>query len=318
MSGPAIREVLEAAARLRGRVYATPLLASPALSAAAGREVLLKLECRQRTGSFKVRGALNALAAMPAEARARGVVTASAGNHGLGVALAARVHGARATVFVPAGAPAAKRERIARLGAELRVVDGDYDAAHALAERHAEAAGAHYVHAFSDPSVVAGQGTVALEILEELPSAATLLVPVGGGGLIGGMGVVARALRPGLRLLGAQSVATASMHASLEAGRPVSRGAGPSICDGLAGDVDERSLALARRVVDGIVLVEEREVRAAIRRLYEDDGVVAEGSGAAGVAALLSRPAPPGPVVVVVTGGNIDGRRLAEILTETE
>jgi threonine dehydratase len=159
---------------------------------------------------------------------------------------------------------------------------------------------------------------VALEILEELPSAATLLVPVGGGGLIGGMGVVARALRPGLRVLGAQSVATASMHASLEAGRPVSRGAGPSICDGLAGDVDERSLALAQQVVDGMVLVEEREVRAAIRRLYEDDGVVAEGSGAAGVAALLSRPAPPGPVVVVVTGGNIDGRRLAEILTETE
>lgn len=316
--GLGIREVLAAAARLRGRLHPTPLLASGALSEAAGREVWLKLECRQRTGSFKVRGALNALLAMPAEARARGVVTASAGNHGLGVALAAREVGARAVVFVPAGAPATKRRRIEALGADLRLVEGSYDEAHDAAERHAVESGAAYLHAFSDPWVVAGQGTVGLEILTERPEVSAVLVPVGGGGLVGGVGVAARTLAPGCRVIGAQSVATPAMHASLAAGRLTSPPMGETICDGLYGDTDARSVELARRVVDEVVLVEERQVREAIRRLYQEEGVVAEGSGIVAVAALLAGAAtlPEGPVAVVVTGGNIDAAVLGEILLE--
>src|SRR5690606_30496113 len=173
------------------------------------------------------------------EERARGVVTASAGNHGLGVALAAGEEGVRATAFVPATAPATKRERIARYGADLRLVDGGYDAAHHAAGEHAARTGALYLHAFSDPRVVAGQGTVGLEVLTDLPRAGTLLVPVGGGGLVGGVGVVARALAPHVRVVGVQSTATAAMHDSLRAGRLVSPPLAPTLCEGLQGDTDE-------------------------------------------------------------------------------
>jgi threonine dehydratase len=283
-------------------------------------EVYLKLECRQRTGSFKFRGALNAMAMLSAGDRALGVVTASAGGHGLGVALAGKLLGARATIFVPENAPATKRDRIARNGAELRLVRGDYDDAHRIAERHAADTGLPYIHAFSDPHVVAGQGTVALEILEALPEVGTFVVPVGGGGLIGGMGIVARAMRPGLRVVGVQSTATPAMHASLAAGTLVSPPMGETLCDGLHGDTDGRSLALAREVVDRMELVDEAEIPRAIRRLYEEEGIVAEGAGAVGVAALhagLLRDE-PGPIVAVVTGSNIDGSRLAEILTRSE
>jgi threonine dehydratase len=312
-----VREVEEARERIREHLWPTPL----ALHVVPGAsEVHLKLECRQRTGSFKLRGALNAVAMLGADDRARGVVTASAGNHGLGVALAGKLLGVRTTIFVPADAPALKRERIARHGAELRLVRGDYDEAHRLAQRHASETEAPYIHAYSDPRVVAGQGTVALEIIEALPEVGTLLVPVGGGGLIGGMGIVARAMRPGLRVVGIQSTATPAMHASLAAGVLVSPPMAPTLCDGLHGDTDERSLALARRVVDRMELVDEAEIPRAIRRLYLEEGIVAEGSGAAAVAALhagLLRDE-PGPIVAVVTGGNIDGSRLAEILMRSE
>jgi threonine dehydratase len=315
-----IGEVLEAAARIEGRVRETPLERSPALSAAAGREVLLKLESMQRTGSFKVRGAMSAMAWLSPEARERGVVTASAGNHGLGVALAAAEHGVTATVTVPAAAPAVKRERIAALGARLVEVDGDYDEADAVARREAESRGVPYIHAFSDPAVVAGQGTVGLEIARARPNVSTILVPVGGGGLIGGVGTVARAMLPGARVVGVQSVHTSAMHDSLLAGDTRPGRSGPTICDGLAGETDEPALSLARVVVDEMILVEEAMVRDAIRRLYLSDGVVAEGSGAVAAAAILNDlvhlDAGPGPLVVVITGANIDARALAGILSD--
>lgn len=313
---PTVADVWAAAARLRGHVERTPLREAEALSAELGREVLFKREDLQRTGCFKLRGALNAVAALPAAERARGLVTASAGNHGLGVALAARLLGVRATVFVPAGAPATKRRRIARYGAVLREVAGGYDDAHAAALAHAQQSGGHYLHAFSDPAVVAGQGTVGLEILQERPDAAVLLLPVGGGGLIGGVGLVARTLAPRTRVVGVQSRETAAMHASFAAGRVVSPPMGPTLCEGLAGDVDERSLGLARQVVDELVLVPEAAVADAIRALYVEEGIVAEGSAAVVAAALMAGlvPAGEGPVVAVLSGGNIDASVLAAVL----
>lgn len=315
---PAASDVLAAARRLRGVARRTPLERSPWLSERAGTDVFLKLETQQRTGSFKLRGAYNAIALLSTEARARGLVTASAGNHGQGVALAASLLGAAATVFVPADAPAAKKRRIARWGAELREIDGGYDAAHHAAETHARRTGATFVHAFSDPAVVAGQGTVGLEVLEELPGVRTIVVPVGGGGLVGGIGIVARALGRGIRIIGAQTEETRAMHASLQAGRLVSPPYGPTLCEGLSGDVDARSLALAREVVDQIVVVSEADVRRALRRLYEEEGIVAEGSAAVGVAALLAGAVERGPAAVVLTGSNVDGARLAAILGESE
>ncbi|HEX2187633.1 MAG TPA: pyridoxal-phosphate dependent enzyme [Longimicrobiaceae bacterium] len=313
-------DVLAAALRLEGLARRTPLEPSPWLAERAGADVHLKLESLQRTGSFKLRGAANALAALPPGEHARGVVTASAGNHGMGVAWAARALGVPAAVFVPAGAPATKRRRIARWGAELREVPGGYDEAHHAAEEHARGRGLPFVNAFSDFQVVAGQGTVALEVLAALPEARTLVVPAGGGGLVGGMGIVARALGRGVRVVGVQTEATSALHESLAAGELRSPPVAPTLCEGLSGDIDARSLELARRVVDEVVLVGEDAVRRAVRHLYLEEGVVAEGSAAVGVAALLEGAVPGlrGPVVVVVTGGNIDAATLAAILTDSE
>ncbi|HEY0020377.1 MAG TPA: threonine/serine dehydratase [Longimicrobium sp.] len=315
---PALADVLVAARRLEGVARRTPLERSAWLSERAGTDVWLKLETLQRTGSFKLRGAYNAIASLSAEERARGLVTASAGNHGQGVALAAALLGARALVFVPSSAPEAKKRRIARHGAELREVQGGYDEAHHAAEAHAARTGATFVHAFSDPAVVAGQGTVGLEIVRDLPEVRTLVVPVGGGGIAGGIGIVARAMGSGIRVVGVQTEETAAMHASLAAGRLTSPPYGETLCEGLSGDVDARSLALAARVVDGVVLVTEAAVRHAMRRLFEEEGIVAEGSAAVGVAAVLEGAVErmAGPAAVVLTGGNVDGARLARVLGE--
>jgi threonine dehydratase len=314
---PSLDDVRAAARRLEGVVRRTPLERADALSEAAGVEVHLKLEGQQRTGSFKLRGAYNAVALLPPEARARGVVTASAGNYGQGVALAARLLGARSVVFVPESAPEVKQRRIARYGAELRRVAGGFDEAHAAALAFAAEAGATFVDPVSDPGVIAGQGTVGLELFDELPGVRTIVAPVGGGGLIGGIGIVARALGRGVHVVGTQSDETAAMHASLAAGRPTSTRYGPTLCEGLSGDVNETTLALARAVVDEVVLLSEDAVRRAIRWLYVEEGVVAEGSAAVAAAALLEGAVRglEGPVVVVLTGSNIDAARLGPILS---
>lgn len=305
---PRLADVHAALERISGAVRETPLERSRWLSEAAGTAVLLKLECQQRTGSFKARGAMNAVASLTREQRARGVVAASAGNHGLGVALAAAEHEAVARIFVPATAPQVKVRRIRELGAEVVLVDGGYDAAEAAAGRESAATGAVNIHAFSDPSVVAGQGTVGLEIAASAPDAATLLVPVGGGGLIGGIGVVARGLMPKARVVGVQSTHASAMAASLAAGELRSGPVGPTICDGLAGDTDDASLRLARQVVDEMVIVDEPMVGEAVRSLHEHEGILAEGSAAVVVAAILHGLVgdSSGPIVAVITGGNID------------
>jgi threonine dehydratase len=316
--GPTIDDVRAAAERLAGVVVRTPLTRSQPLSRAAGVEAWIKDEGRQRSGSFKLRGAYNAVASLSADERARGLVTASAGNHGLGVAIAARLLGASARIHVPSSSPEVKRSRIAAEGAELRLVEGGYDDAHAAAEADAEETGRFFVHGFSDPRVVAGAGTVGLEIVEDLPGVRTVVVPVGGGGLIGGVGTAVRALAPGVAIVGVQTEETSAMHASLAAGRVVSPPMGETLCEGLSGDVDERGLALAMRVVDRIVIVSEDAVRRAMAWLHREHGTTVEGSGAVGVAAVLEGALGKveGPMAVVLSGSNVDPARLAQILGE--
>jgi len=313
---PSVADVYRAQRRLAGVARRTPLERADWLSERADVEVHLKLECWQRTGSFKLRGAYNAVVARAAEWQGRGLVTASAGNHGQAVALAARDAGGRATVFVPAGSAEAKVSRIRALGAELRTVEGTYDDAQEAARCFARETGAVFVHAYADPLVVAGQGTVALELLEQLPDVRTVVVPVGGGGLIGGIGIVLRAADPAIRILGAQSRNSSAMHDAFAAGRVVPPPVGPTLADGLAGGVEPESFALVRRVAESIHVVEEDALPRAIGTLFRNTGIVAEGSGVAGIAALESGVLPPldGPVVIVVTGGNIDAHVLASIL----
>ncbi len=315
-AGPSLQDIYLARRRIAGALYRTPLEPSPWLSAAAGCPVYLKLECWQRTRSFKARGAYNAVASLSESERARGLVTASAGNHGQGVALAARAFAAPCTVFVPESAPEVKVERIRALGAEVRRVGAYYDEAEAVALEHARTVGAYYLHAFSDPAVVAGQGTVGLEIVEELPEVADALVPVGGGGLIAGVGVALGSANPDERVVGVQTPPASSMYESFRAGHVVLAGVGQSsIADGLYGGTDRLGYEWTRAVAAEIRLVSESELPGAIRGLYDHHGVVAEPSGAVGVALVLGGSLPlRGPVVVVITGGNVDPQRLATFL----
>ena len=310
-----LRDIHLARRRIASAAYRTPLERSDWLSELAGCDVYLKLECWQRTRSFKVRGAFNAVATLTAEERARGLVAASAGNHGQGVALAAREAGIRATIFVPSSAPAMKQARIRSFGAELEQVEGTYDDAEAAAVAYARETGATFVHAYSDPCVVAGQGTIALEVLETLPELREVIVPVGGGGLIAGIGLVMSAVG-GVRVVGVQSELTRSMHDAFEAGAPVPPvDHGPTLADGLAGGVEEESYERARPVTDEIRLVGEDSIAAAIRELYRRDGLVVEGAGATAVALLRDGYRPrSGPAVLILSGGNIDAGRLADIL----
>lgn len=311
-------DVLNAARRISGIVRETPLESSAWLTEVADTPVSLKLECWQRTRSFKLRGAANAVASMNADTLRSGPVTASAGNHGQAVALSAREAGGRATVFVPASAPAVKLDRIRRLGADLRVAGSDYDQAEALAREFADLHGRPFVHAFSDARVVAGQGTVALEILRQAPDVRTVIVPVGGGGLISGIGMVMRELAPHVRVIGVQSEETRAMYDAFAAGRVVPVPVPPTLADGLAGCTDQATYELARDVVHRMLVVSERTIADAIRGLYHHEGVVAEGSGAVGAAALLERAVhSDGRVVIVVSGGNIDSGVLSALLADT-
>ena len=311
---PVERSDLEAARRrLRNAAHHTPLERSAWLTDRAGVPVYLKLECWQRTRSFKLRGAYNAVAALDADTRARGLVTASAGNHGLALAEAGRLLETRTTVFVPESAPATKKERIRQAGGELRQVAGIYDDAAAAARAFAGASGGHFLSAFTDPDVVAGQGTVGLEILDDLPDVREILVPVGGGGLAAGVGI---AVAGTARVVGVQSTATTAMHAAFSAGRVVAVDDPPeTLCDGLAGETEPVAYARACPVVERIDLVDEAVIGPAIRALYRNEAVVAEGSGVVGVAAILAGDLHiEGPAVVVISGGNIDAHVLARIL----
>lgn len=312
---PSLADIETAHARVRTIARTTPLEYSAFLSEHAGCDVHLKLECWQPTRSFKVRGAANAIALLSAADRARGVVAASAGNHGQAVALAARLHGLHATVFVPRTAPETKKRRIRALGAAMDDDAPDYDAAEAAARAFADRTGAVLIHPYSDAAVVAGQGTVALEILDELPAVRTVIVPVGGGGLIAGIGTVCRVRAPNVRVIGVQSEQTRAMHDALAAGRIVDTVITPTLADGLAGCTDQSALQRLQELGTDVRLVSERAIADAMRALFVHDGVVAEGSGAVGVAALSSGVVQPhGATVIVITGGNVDAAQYASVL----
>jgi threonine dehydratase len=305
-------QVLAAAARIAPYIRHTELLPSPPLSLIAGSDVLLKLECRQTTGSYKLRGASNVLLTLPDAARARGVVASSAGNHGLGIAYAARTLGIAATIFVPETAPAIKRDGIAALGATIDASQPHYDAAMAAAILFAEARGSTFINPCLGNMLLAGQGTVALEILAERPDLGTLIVSVGGGGLLGGCASLLRAIAPRVRIVGAQSENTAAMARSVGARRVVEIDYLPTLADGLAGQIDADGLDIGLHALDDIVTVAEDDIGRAILWLENSHGLRVEGAGAVGVAALRAGAfgALAGPVAVILSGGNIDPTRL--------
>lgn len=315
-----LHDVVLAAARIAPHVRRTPLERSVPLSAELGIAVWLKLECLQRTGSFKLRGALNRLLTLPDTARGRGVLTCSAGNHGLGLAEAARLTETAATVVVPANTSPAKLAGLRQTGVELLIVGATYDEAEARAPAIARERGLTFVSPYNDADVVAGAGTVALEILNDLPGTGTIVVPVGGGGLAAGTGVVARAVNPALRVVGAQSEASPAMHAALAAGRLVPVADGPSLADGLAGNIEAGSLTfpLIQRGLDEVVLVPEAAIAEAMLTLLDRHHLVVEGSGAVGLAALRTGRLRnlPQPVVLIVSGSNVATDVLARLLAE--
>lgn len=313
---PSAEEIRAAYARIAPHVLRTPLIRDDELSQRLGGEVLLKLECLQEGGSFKLRGALNAVMTLSAADRAAGIVASSAGNHGIGVAMAAQRLGVRATVFVPSSAPSVKRDKIAALGATIDASQSSYDAAEDAAKAFAARSGATFVSPCTGRALLAGAGSVALEIFEERPDVATLVVCVGGGGLVGGVGGFVRDAAPAVRVLGAQSVKTNAMALALAAGHAVDIPDEPTLCDGLAGRVDDEMFRQGKAALDAIATVEESDVAAAIRYLHRVHGLRVEGSGAVGVAALRVGALAPGrfPVVVTVSGGNIEQARWDALL----
>jgi len=317
---PSFRDILTAQRNLGDLIRRTPLEYSPLLSRKTGCQLYLKLENWQKTGSFKVRGATNKVASLSEMERAKGLVTASSGNHGLGVFYAARAFGGlKATVFVPTSAPRSKVEKLQQFEGQLVLEGKDYDEADLMAQEFARKQGATYIHACWDPVGIAGQGTVGLEIMSDLPKVEALLVPVGGGGLISGVAIAAKTINPQVRVIGVQSEASPSGFLSLKDGRAYERyEAAPTIADGLAGGFGKLPLELIKGRVEEIVLVTEEEIRAAVLALLESDQLVVEGSGAVGVAALLFEKVDlrSKKVVAILSGGNIDADLLFQIMEE--
>ena len=315
MVGPA--DVEAARARLRGAIYETPCPHSATLSELTGTRCHVKLENLQMTGSFKERGAANLLLQLPAEARRRGVVTASAGNHGQAVAFHAARLGIPATIVMPEGAPLIKVTSTRRHGAEVILEGADFDEAYARARALEETRGLVFVHPFDDDRVIAGQGTLGLELLDQQPDLDAVLLAIGGGGLASGVALALKARRPAVRVIGVQAAALPAMQRAVEEGARVTVPAAPTIADGIAvRRAGERTFELVRKHVDEIVTVDEEELANAILILLEVEKTVVEGAGAAPLAALVNRPLglAGARVVLVLSGGNIDVTVLARII----
>ena len=293
---------------LDGVIRMTPLEHSRVLAAAAGGPVHLKCENLQRTGSFKIRGAYTRISRLTPEQRAVGVVAASAGNHAQGVALAAQLLDTRATVFMPVSAALPKVDATRNYGAEVRLAGGSVDEALELATEYEAETGAVLVHPFDHPDIVAGQGTVGLEILEQCPEVRTVLVGTGGGGVVAGIGVAIKAMRPDVAVIAVQAESAAAYPPSLEAGHPIPLDRMATMADGIAvGCPGELPFALIRNVVDEVVTVSEAAISKALLLCLERAKQVVEPAGAAAVAAVLAEPRRwEPPMVAVLTGGNID------------
>ena len=311
-----IEDIRTAAAAIEGEVVRTPLIAAPRLSQTLGCEISLKLENLQFTGSFKDRGALNKLKSLsPAEAE-RGIIAMSAGNHAQGVAYHAQRLGIPATIVMPEFAPFTKVERTRGFGARV-VLEGDtIDAAAEAARRIQKEEGLAFIHPYDDPRIVAGQGTIGLEMLAERPDLEIIVVPIGGGGIISGIALAAKALNPEVRILGVEADLYPSMYQALK-DLPPSAG-GTTLADGIAVKTPGGlTKTIIGELVDEILLVDEASVEAAVQLLVEEQKLVAEGAGAAGIAAVMQDPArfAGRRVATVICGGNIDVRLLASVLT---
>ncbi len=315
-----LNDIRAAREALRGVIAETPTLRDEALSTELGAPVFLKAECLQRAGSFKIRGAYNKINSLSPVERAKGVIAPSAGNHAQGVALAAQIHGIRAVIVMPKHAPLTKVEATRAYGAEV-VLHGETfdDAAHhaqALALEH----GFTPVHAFNDERVIAGQGTIGLEMLEHLPNLTVLVVPIGGGGLIGGIATAIKALKPSVRVIGVQAEGCAPVQASLQAGHPISVSAAQTIADGIAVKrPGEITLEIIKRLVDDVLTVNEDEIARGIVHCGQRAKLVTEGAGAAGIAAIIAGKInlkKSDMVATVLCGGNIDGNLLARVIEQ--
>ena len=307
--------ILEARERLKGVAQRTGLVQFKALSD-EDSQIYLKTEDLQNTGSFKVRGAYIKIASLTDEERACGVIASSAGNHAQGVALAARAFGVPATIVMPESAPLSKVKATRELGAKVVLFGTAYDDAYGEACRIQKETGATFIHPFDDEMVIAGQGTIGLEIMDDLPDVRTIVVPIGGGGLASGVAAAVKMLHPQVRVIGVQAEGAAGMKASLDAGHVVSLDSAKTIADGIAvktpGNV---TFEVCREYLDEVVTVDDDEIAQAILFLMERGKMVAEGAGAAPVAAIMNRKLDvSGKVVAVISGGNIDVTMISRII----
>lgn len=312
-----INHIQAALKSLKDVIYHTDLIKNSTLSELSGSEVLLKLENLQKTGSFKIRGAFNKIASLTEKEKKAGVIASSAGNHAQGVALAASTYGLKSTIVMPSSAPLSKIKATKNYGAKV-VLHGDlFDDAYTKAIEIQKQTGATFIHAFNDPYVIAGQGTIGLEIVNDLPDVDAIIVPIGGGGICTGIAVAAKSLNPKIKIIGVEPANAASMRESVSSGNIITLTKAATIADGVAvktpGDL---TFDLAQKYIDEYVVVEEEEIANAILTLMEKCKVIAEGAGAVPVAALLSGKVnlPGKKVVPVISGGNIDVNVLSRII----
>jgi threonine dehydratase len=312
-----LQDIRDAQTRIAGAVHHTPVIRSRTLDALVGAEVYLKAENLQRIGAFKFRGAYNAIAKLSPGQLARGIAAYSSGNHAQAVALAAHELGSTAVIVMPADTPAAKLDAVAGYGAEIVTYDRYTDNREEIGQRIATERGLALIPPYEHPDVIAGQGTAALELIEEIPELGTLLVPVGGGGLIAGSAIAAKGLNPAITVIGVEPAEGDDTKRSLQAGERIRIPVPRTIADGQAAPIPgELTFSINRRLVDDIVLVTDDEIRDALRFAVDRLKLVMEPSGASGLAALLAGRLTGGPakIGVIISGGNVGAARLAELL----
>ncbi|TGQ29257.1 hydroxyectoine utilization dehydratase EutB [Mesorhizobium sp. M4B.F.Ca.ET.190.01.1.1] len=309
-SATTLADIRAARERIADKVERTPTVQSPSLTDRVGQPIHLKLEHHQTTGAFKLRGASNAIASLSPEDKTRGVVAASTGNHGRALAHAARLDGIRAVICMSRLVPENKLDAIRRLGAEIRIVGNSQDDAQKEVEKLVGEQGLVMLPPFDHPDIIAGQGTLGLEIIEQVPDAASVLVPLSGGGLAAGVAAAVKGVRPNTKVIGISMARGAAMKASLDAGRPVEVEELPTLADSLGGGIglDNRlTFGMCRDLLDDVILLSEGEIAAGIRHAYEEEREIVEGAGAVGIAALLAgKVKTAGPAVLILSGRNID------------
>lgn len=312
-----LQDIREAREILKSVVYKTGVVHNTTFSEMSGNSVYLKMENLQKTGSFKLRGAFNKIAHLTDEEKRHGVIASSAGNHAQGVAMGATFYGIKSTIVMPKHAPLSKISATKSYGADVVLCGNVYDEAYAEARRLQKETGATFIHPFNDPQVIAGQGTIGLEILEDLPDADAIVVPIGGGGLISGVSIAAKSIKPGIKIIGVQSKNMPSMAESVENKKITTVDGTPTIADGIAVKTPgELTFSIIQKYVDDIITVDEDEIANAILLLLERAKVIAEGAGAVPVAAILNRMEDfrDKKIVALVSGGNIDVNILSRII----